>query len=148
MSQLWIGRRNTVSPRKCSARCYNAKSKECRCQCNGVNHSVGETRARENFQRLGLVWKTPKIRPVTFQRKRRRRVHPGQGVLFALNCGFMAMDANAEFSGGRLPHLEEMSEQQHALVTLINAACYVTDEESKQMLLAKLCEHVGLEITW
>lgn len=45
--------------RRCNWRCYEAKSPECRCQCNGVNHGVGETRARENFQRLGLLWKTP-----------------------------------------------------------------------------------------
>lgn len=71
--------------RRCNWRCYEAKSLECRCQCNGVNHGVGETRARENSQRLGLVWKTPAIRRVTFPKKRQRRVHPGQGVLFALN---------------------------------------------------------------
>ena len=58
------------------------------------------------------------------------------------------MDTDAEFSAKRLPHLEEMSAQQHALITLINATCYVTDEESKQVLFAKLCEHLGLEATW
>jgi hypothetical protein len=60
----------------------------------------------------------------------------------------MAEDAAVEFFRKRLPHVEGMSEQQHALVTLINAACYVTDEESKQVLFAKLCEHVGIQITW
>lgn len=44
------------------------------------------------------------------------------------------MDTNAGFSRKRLPHVEGMTEQQHALITLINAACYVTDEESKQVL--------------
>ena len=132
--------------RRCNWRCYEAKSSDCRCQCNGVNHGVGETRARDNFQRLGLLWKAPAIRRVTFARKRRRRVHPGQGVLFALNRSFSAMDTNAEFSKKRLPHLEGMS-AQHALITLINAACYVTDEESKQVLFAKVCEHVGIEVT-
>ena len=57
------------------------------------------------------------------------------------------MDIDAEFSSKRLPHLEGMSAQQHALITLINAACYVTDEESKQVLFAKVCEHVGIEVT-
>lgn len=57
------------------------------------------------------------------------------------------MDTNAEFSRKRLPHIEGMSAQQHALITLINAACYVADEESKQALFAKLCEHVGIEVT-
>jgi len=57
------------------------------------------------------------------------------------------MDTNAEFSKKRLPHLEGMTEQQHALITLINAACYVIDEQPKQVLFAKLCEHVGIEVT-
>jgi hypothetical protein len=58
------------------------------------------------------------------------------------------MDTDLEFSRKRLPHLEGMSAEQHALITLINAAGYVTDEESKQVLFAKLCEHVGIEVTW
>lgn len=57
------------------------------------------------------------------------------------------MDTDAEFSRKRLPHVEGMSEQQHALITLINAVCYVADEESKQFLFAKVCEHVGIEVT-
>ena len=57
------------------------------------------------------------------------------------------MDIDAEFSRKRLPHLEGMSAEQHALITLINAACYVTGAESKQVLFAKLCEHVGIEVT-
>jgi hypothetical protein len=60
----------------------------------------------------------------------------------------MTRDADVEFSRKRLPHVEGMSEQQHALVTLINAARYVTDEESKQVFFAKLGEHVGIQITW
>jgi len=57
------------------------------------------------------------------------------------------MENETSFSQRRLPHLEEMSEDQHALVTLINAACYVTEEQSKQILFAKLCEHFGIEVT-
>ena len=58
------------------------------------------------------------------------------------------MDNATSFLQQRLPHLEEMSEEQNALVTLINAACYVADEQSKQVLLAKLCEHIGIDVTW
>ena len=58
------------------------------------------------------------------------------------------MHSDAEFSRKRLPHLEGMSEQQHALITLINAACHVTDEESKQIIFAKLCGRVGIEVSW
>ena len=57
------------------------------------------------------------------------------------------METDANFSRKRLPHLEGMSAQQHALITLINAACYVINEESKQVLFAKLCEHAGIEVT-
>ena len=57
------------------------------------------------------------------------------------------MDTDLEFSRKRLPHLEGMSAEQHALITLINAACYVTAEESKQVLFAKLCEHAGIKVT-
>lgn len=58
------------------------------------------------------------------------------------------MDTDAEFSRKRLPHVDGMSAQQHALITLINAACYVTDEQAKRLLFAKVCEHIGMEIGW
>ena len=58
------------------------------------------------------------------------------------------MENETSFLKQRLPHLEQMSEEQQALVTLINAACYVSDEQSKQVLFAKICEHIGLEATW
>lgn len=57
------------------------------------------------------------------------------------------MDTDAGFSKKRLPHLERMSAEQHALITLINAACYVIDEQPKQVLFAKLCEHIGIKLT-
>ena len=68
--------------RNCNWRCYNAKSKDCRCQCNGINHGVGAPQARENFKNLGLAWKTPNVRRISVQTSRRRRASPGQGCLF------------------------------------------------------------------
>lgn len=56
------------------------------------------------------------------------------------------METVTSFLERRLPHLEEMSEQQHALVTLINAACYVSAQASKQILFEKVCEHIGIRI--
>jgi len=34
--------------RRCDARCYNARTEECRCVCLGHNHGVGESMARAN----------------------------------------------------------------------------------------------------
>jgi hypothetical protein len=68
--------------RNCNWRCYNAKSKDCRCQCNGINHGVGAPQARENFKNLGLAWKTPNVRRTPVQTIRKRRTFPGQGRLF------------------------------------------------------------------
>ncbi len=48
----------------------------------------------------------------------------------------------------RLPHTEAMSERQHALITLLNAARYATDETSKQILFEKFCEQIGVEVVW
>lgn len=31
--------------KRCDARCYNAKSKVCKCICKGENHGVGEQEA-------------------------------------------------------------------------------------------------------
>lgn len=58
------------------------------------------------------------------------------------------MDTDEDFSSRRLPHLDGMSEQQNAIVTFLNAVCYVTDEQSKQLLFAKVCEHIGVEVIW
>ena len=58
------------------------------------------------------------------------------------------MENETSFLKQRLPHLEEMSEEQHALVTLINAACYVSDNASKQVLFENFCEHIGIAATW
>jgi len=57
------------------------------------------------------------------------------------------MENETSFLQRRLPHLEEMTDEQNALVTLINAACYVSDHASKQVLFEKFCEHIGIQIT-
>jgi hypothetical protein len=33
--------------RKCDARCYNAKGKDCTCVCGGRNHGIGFEAAKE-----------------------------------------------------------------------------------------------------
>jgi hypothetical protein len=69
--------------RKCNWQCYEAKSKDCRCQCNGLNHGVGAEQARENYRKLGLMWSIPGTRRIGFRTSRKRRVPPEQGYLFA-----------------------------------------------------------------
>jgi len=68
--------------RKCNWQCYDAKSSQCRCQCNGLNHGIGLERARENFRKLGLVWNESRVKRVTFSKRRKRPVPPEQGWLF------------------------------------------------------------------
>lgn len=68
--------------RGCNWRCYEAVSQECRCQCNGVNHGVGEAQARENFRRLGLIWKTPTSQRVAFRKTARKPVPAQQRLPF------------------------------------------------------------------
>ena len=58
------------------------------------------------------------------------------------------MDNPNLFPERRLPHMEGMSEQQHALVTLLNAACYVTDQAPKQILFEKFCEQIGVAVLY
>jgi len=43
---------------RCNPRCYNAVSRECRCQCNGANHGVGEIQARANCTKIGIPLRT------------------------------------------------------------------------------------------
>ena len=81
--------------RGCNWRCYEAVSKECRCQCNGVNHGVGEAQARENFRRLGLLWKTPTFRRLGFRKVARRCVSAQQQLLFPA----VAVMTDPPFSG-------------------------------------------------
>ncbi len=68
--------------RKCNWRCYDAKCKDCRCQCNGLNHGVGADQARANFRKLGLIWNPPSVRRATLRARRKRSVSPEQGCLF------------------------------------------------------------------
>lgn len=68
--------------RKCNWQCYDAKSKECRCQCNGINHGVGKVQAQENFRRLGLIWTTSRTRRLRSSKRQKWRVPPEQGWLF------------------------------------------------------------------
>jgi len=35
-------------PRRCNARCYNAKHPKCSCICAGINHGVGSNKAIDN----------------------------------------------------------------------------------------------------
>jgi hypothetical protein len=58
------------------------------------------------------------------------------------------MDNPNLFPERRLPHIEGMSDQQHALVTLLNAACYVTDQAPKQILFEKFCEQTGVKVLY
>jgi hypothetical protein len=83
--RLTHGAQQAVTMRvyKCNPRCYNAVSSECSCQCNGLNHGVGEAQARENFRSMGLIWKIPAVRKVSVRRRRVRKVPPEQASLFA-----------------------------------------------------------------
>jgi hypothetical protein len=67
---------------RCNPRCYNAISRECRCQCNGENHGVGEIQARANCSRLGIPLKTAISRRVSARRRRIAKSSVGQGRLF------------------------------------------------------------------
>ena len=68
--------------RRCNAQCYDAKGKDCRCQCNGLNHGVGQHQARENARKFGLLWNVP-ARTVICRRTRKRAVPPEQRSLFS-----------------------------------------------------------------
>lgn len=50
MTKLLIARetRTRATLRCCDARCYNAIHEDCDCCCGGLNHGVGEDKAREN----------------------------------------------------------------------------------------------------
>jgi hypothetical protein len=67
---------------RCNPRCYNAISRECRCQCNGENHGVGEIQARANCSRLGIPLKTAISRRGSTRRNRTTKASAGQGWLF------------------------------------------------------------------
>lgn len=79
---------------RCNPRCYNAISRECRCQCNGANHGVGETRALENSRRLGFTLFTTRRKRVTGYRRRRRKTSSEQGWLFPAGKRWATSNAN------------------------------------------------------
>jgi hypothetical protein len=70
-----------MSASRCNAKCYDAKGKDCHCECNGINHGVGAQQARENMRKLGLIWRMPS-RAFTVRKARKRFVPPEQGSLF------------------------------------------------------------------
>lgn len=67
---------------RCNPRCYNAVSQECRCQCNGANHGVGEVRARANCTTLGIPLRTTVSHRVSIRKGRKGRASSQEGWLF------------------------------------------------------------------
>lgn len=66
----------------CNPRCFNAVSQECRCQCNGANHGVGEIRARANCTTMGIPLRTTVSHRVSIRNGRKCKVSLQQGWLF------------------------------------------------------------------
>ncbi len=64
----------------------------------------------------------------------------------ALQESFYSEAQYREFLAKRLPHLETMSPSQHALATLINAACYVREKDSKRLLCDVLLQQLGFKV--
>jgi hypothetical protein len=67
---------------RCNPRCYNAFGRECRCQCNGANHGVGETQARTNCGRLGIPLRTVVVHGASIRKSRNGQAPVQQGWLF------------------------------------------------------------------
>jgi hypothetical protein len=67
---------------RCNPRCYNAISPDCRCQCNGANHGVGEIRARANCTTLGIPLRTTASHRVSVRKARGGKTPTQQGWLF------------------------------------------------------------------
>lgn len=67
---------------RCNPRCYNAVSSECRCQCNGQNHGVGEIQARANCSKLGIPLRTVVSRRVRIPKGRGGKTPIEQAWLF------------------------------------------------------------------
>lgn len=44
--------RNSEGVGRCDAKCYNARSNECRCVCGGMNHGVGLRRAQKHTEEV------------------------------------------------------------------------------------------------
>ena len=85
---------STGTIRRCSAKCYNAKTKTCHCLCGGVNHGVGRDQAidqtRAYFSELDeeisqLATPEMQFRKIEILRKVRlcgRLLHPNQSLIF------------------------------------------------------------------
>jgi hypothetical protein len=67
---------------RCNPRCYNAVSRECRCQCNGANHGVGEIQARANCSSLGIPLRTTVSHRVRLRTSRKGKAPAEQDWLF------------------------------------------------------------------
>jgi len=67
---------------RCNPRCYNAISRECRCQCNGANHGVGEVRARGNCASLGIPLRTTVSHRLSIRKGRGAKASLQQEWLF------------------------------------------------------------------
>jgi hypothetical protein len=65
----------------CNPKCYNAISRDCTCACGGVNHGVGELKARQNCRELGIAWSSHPQRVFSPKRRRRSTQAPEQGWL-------------------------------------------------------------------
>ena len=68
--------------RRCYPKCYNAKSRECRCICGGTNHGAGGGQACETARESGLS-RTPKPKQIPTQRRRKSVAPREQGKLFS-----------------------------------------------------------------
>jgi hypothetical protein len=67
---------------RCNPRCYNAVGRECRCQCNGANHGVGEIQARTTCRRLGIPLTTAVAHGVRIRKSCNGEAPVQQGWLF------------------------------------------------------------------
>jgi hypothetical protein len=68
--------------RRCYPKCYNARSRECRCICGGANHGAGGRQAYENGRESGLSWSPNPKRQILPARSRKSAVPKEQGKLF------------------------------------------------------------------
>jgi len=55
MSVLIALRKGSTTMSVCNERCYNAKTKNCGCICNGLNHGVGRTMAIKHTREAGTL---------------------------------------------------------------------------------------------
>ena len=63
---------------RCDARCYNAKSKKCKCCCGGMNHGAGLQNAAQNTQQYA----DQLVKRYSIPNKEELTKHAAQGNLF------------------------------------------------------------------